>query len=231
MSMQYNTTRPKMIIPEYGRHIQKLIDHAIQLEKKEERNEMALAIIDVMGQLNPHLRDVDDFKHKLWDHIFIMSNFKLDVESPYPIPSKEQFEERPNKMPYPANDARFKHYGKGVEELIGKAIEFEDGEEKEALILAIGNLMKRHYLTWGRSSVNDGQIIADLKKISRGKLEVSENLELIDSKEISPRKTSTNTNTSKNKKRSKRTFKGKKNTRKDTWAHSKLMVENSSQAS
>ena len=197
--MNYNTIRPKMIIPEYGRHIQKLIDHAVNLEDKEKRNEMALAIIDVMGQLNPHLRDVQDFKHKLWDHIFIMSDFKLDVDSPYPVPSPEHFTEKPNKMDYPKNDARYKHYGKGVENLVNAAIQMEDGEEKDALILSIANLMKKHYITWGRSSVNDEQIITDLKKFAKGKLIIPADMELIATKEMAIRNTATAQKTNKNK--------------------------------
>lgn len=207
--MNYNTSRPRMIIPEYGRHIQKLIDHAVNLPEKEKRNEMALAIIDVMGQLNPHLRDVPDYNHKLWDHIFIMSDFKLDVDSPYPVPTPEHFSERPNKMPYPENNTRFKHYGKGVENLVKVAVEMEAGEEKTALIQSIANLMKKHYLTWGRSSVNDDQILLDLKKIARGNIEIPEGIELISSKEISPRNTN-NTTKSNSKKRSRKSKSRKK---------------------
>tara|TARA_R110000868_G_scaffold371960_4_gene635727 strand:- start:328 stop:969 length:642 start_codon:yes stop_codon:yes gene_type:complete len=199
--MNYNTSRSKMIIPEYGRHIQQLIDHAIELEDREERNKMVLAIVDVMGQLNPHLRDVPDFTHKLWDHVHIMSNFKLDVDSPYPTPSPEQFLEKPNPMPYPSGKIRFKHYGLGAEKLIDSAVEMEDGEEKEALIESIANLMKKHYLTWGRSSVDDAQIISDIKRISRGKLEVKEDLELMATKDISPRNTALSSNNTKGRKK------------------------------
>jgi hypothetical protein len=191
-----------MIIPEYGRHIQQLIDHAIELEGKEERNKMVLAIVDVMGQLNPHLRDVPDFTHKLWDHVHIMSEFKLkDVESPYPTPSPEQFMEKPNRMIYPDRNIRFKHYGLGAEKLIDTAVEMEEGEEKDALIESIANLMKKHYLTWGRSSVDDAQIISDIKRISRGKLEVKEGLELMATKDISPRNTATSSNNTKGRKK------------------------------
>ncbi len=199
--MNYNTTRSKMIIPEYGRHIQQLIDHAIKLEDKEERNKMVLAIVDVMGQLNPHLRDVPDFTHKLWDHVHIMSNFKLDVESPYPTPSPEQFMEKPNRMVYPDGNIRFKHYGLGAQKLIDTAVEMEEGEEKDALIESIANLMKKHYLTWGRSSVDDAQIISDIKRISRGKLEVKEGLELMATKDISPRNTAISSNNTKGRKK------------------------------
>ena len=202
--MNYNTSRPKMIIPEYGRHIQQLVDHAVKLEDKEERNKMVLAIVDVMGQLNPHLRDVPDFTHKLWDHIHIMSDFKLDVESPYPTPKPEQFMEKPNRMDYPDGKIRFKHYGKGTEKLVEKAVAMEEGEEKQALIESIANLMKKHYLTWGRSSVDDAQIISDIKRISRGNLEVSDDIELIATKDISPRNTALSSNNSKGRKKGKR---------------------------
>lgn len=185
--MNYNTVRPKMIIPEYGRHIQKLIDHATKLDDEKERNEMANAIIEVMGQLNPHLRDVEDFKHKLWDHLYIMSDFKLKVDSPFPEPQAEHFQSKPNKMPYPNQNIRFKHYGSGVEKLIETAVEMKDGEEKDALLLSIGNLMKKHYVAWSNNSCDDKQIISDIKRISRGKIELPDDFELIDVKEISNR--------------------------------------------
>ena len=200
-----------MIIPEYGRHIQQLIDHAVKLEDKTERNKMVLAIVDVMGQLNPHLRDVPDFTHKLWDHVHIMSDFKLDVESPYPTPTREHFMEKPNKMAYPDRKIRFKHYGGGTEKLIEKAVEMENGEEKDALIESIANLMKKHYLTWGRSSVDDAQIISDIKRISRGNLEVSDDIELIATKDISPRNTATsNTGKGRKKQPKRKNYKSKK---------------------
>jgi hypothetical protein len=162
---------------------------------------MVLAIVDVMGQLNPHLRDVADFTHKLWDHVHIMSDFKLDVDSPYPTPTPQQFEEKPNKMPYPNQKIRFKHYGLGTELLIDKAVEMEEGEEKQALKRSIANLMKKHYLTWGRSSVDDAQIISDMKRISRGKLEVKEDLEMMATKDISPRNTSASNSNNNNRKK------------------------------
>jgi len=206
--MNYNTSRPKLIISEYGRHIQKLVDHAVKLEDKEERNKMVKAIIDVMGQLNPHLRDVPDFAHKLWDHIYIMSEFKLEADSPYPMPQVESLREKPKKMSYPNNGIRFKHYGKTVELLVAKAIEMEEGEEKQALILAIANLMKKSYLTWNRNSVNDVNILEDLRKLGRGKLEVSPDLVLTAESEIVTRNTNGKVPTAKKKKR--KAFKKKK---------------------
>lgn len=207
--MNYNTSRPKLIISEYGRHIQKLVNHAVQLEDKEERNKMVKAIIDVMGQLNPHLRDVPDFAHKLWDHIYIMSDFQLEADSPYPVPQRDTLVTKPNKMSYPNSGIRFKHYGKTVELMVGKAIEMEEGEEKNAFVEAIANLMKKHYLSWNRNSVNDENILEDLRKISRGKLTVPENIVLASSTDLVTRNTSSKSSNNKKRKR-KQAYKKKK---------------------
>lgn len=172
--MEYNTSLPHMIIPEYGRNIQKMIDFAISVEDREERNRVAQAIINVMGQLNPHLRDVTDFKHKLWDHIFVISDFKLDVDSPYPKPTRETFQTKPDRVLYPSNDIRFKHYGKTVERIIEKAKEYPEGDEKNALTEQIANLMKRSYLTWNRDSVNDEVILKQLHELSKGQLKLAD---------------------------------------------------------
>ncbi len=180
----YNTRRTQMVIPEYGRNIQKMIEHAITLEDREERNKMATAIISVMGQLNPHLRDVDDFTHKLWDHLFIISDFKLDVDSPYPIPNKESIMEKPEKMDYPKTDNRFKHYGKSVKALIEKATEYPEGDEKTALVGVILNLMKKTYLTFNQDSVEDKQIINDFNTLAKGNLTIPENVNIISTNEV-----------------------------------------------
>ena len=176
--MNYNTSRPHLIIPEYGRHIQKMIDYAVGIEEESEREKVAHAIINVMGTLNPHLRDVPDFAHKLWDHLFIMSDFRLKVTSPYPLPAVEELIEKPKHMPYPQNDIRFKHYGKGVEKLISAAIEMEEGDEKTALTESIANLMKKFYLSWNRDSVDDKVILNDLNRLSKSKLTLPEGTEL-----------------------------------------------------
>ncbi|PKP51156.1 MAG: DUF4290 domain-containing protein [Bacteroidetes bacterium HGW-Bacteroidetes-12] len=180
----YNTRRPQMVIPEYGRNIQKMIAHAVELEDKEERNKMANAIISVMGQLNPHLRDIVDFKHKLWDHLFIISDFKLDVNSPYPIPDKESIYRKPERLNYPQNDIRFKHYGKTIENLIEQAILFEEGDEKKALTKIIANLMKKTYLSFNRDSVNDELIISDLKMLSKNRLQLEDDFQFISTDNI-----------------------------------------------
>lgn len=182
--MQYNTSQPRLIISEYGRNIQKMIEFACSVEQKEERNKVASAIIQVMGQLNPHLRDVTDFKHKLWDHLFIISDFKLDVDSPYPMPSKETFISKPDRVKYQNNNIKYKHYGKTVELLIEKAIAYQDGPEKDALIGSIANLMKKSYLNWNRDSVNDDMILAHLSELSDGKLKVSDTFRLSNTNDI-----------------------------------------------
>lgn len=184
MSLEYNTNLPHMIIPEYGRNIQKMIDFAVAVEDREERNKVAQAIINVMGQLNPHLRDVTDFKHKLWDHIFIISDFKLDVDSPYPKPTKETFQTKPDKVAYPSNNIRYKHYGKTVEHIIAKAKEFPDGKEKDVLTEQIANLMKRSYLNWNRDSVTDEVILKQLTELSKGELKLADSITLKNSQSL-----------------------------------------------
>lgn len=184
--MEYSTELPHLILPEYGRNIQKMIDYAISVEEKETRNKVAQAIIDVMGQLNPHLRDVNDFKHKLWDHLFIISDFKLDVDSPYPKPNRETFHTKPDKVNYPSNDIKFKHYGKICEDLIAKAIAMEEGEMKEALVESIANLMKRSYVNWNKDGVSDDVIFGHLAMLSKGNLKVKENTRLMHSEAPRP---------------------------------------------
>ncbi|HHC79175.1 MAG TPA: DUF4290 domain-containing protein, partial [Flavobacteriia bacterium] len=135
--LEYNSEREHLIIPEYGRHLQKLVNHCVQLESKEERNKMAHAIVDVMGNLQPHLRDVPDFKHKLWDQLFIMSDFKLDADSPYPQPSKAELTAKPEALPYPKSASKYKFYGNNIQIMIDTALTWEEGELKDALLYAI----------------------------------------------------------------------------------------------
>ncbi|MBS4012478.1 MAG: DUF4290 domain-containing protein [Bacteroidetes bacterium] len=182
--MEYNTSRSKMNISEYGRNIQKMIEHIKTVESPEKRNILAKAIIQVMGQLNPHLRDVSDFKHKLWDHLFIMSNFSLDVESPYPIPSAETLTKKPEILSYPSNNIKYKHYGRHIERMIEKAIAFPEGDEKNALVKLIANHLKKSYLTWSRDSVNDEDIAADLATLSGGKLTLDDKVRLHNTSDI-----------------------------------------------
>ena len=170
--MEYNTTREKLILPEYGRNVQNMISHAMDIKDREERNRATQAIIEVMGQLNPHLRDVDDYRHKLWTHLFLMSDFKLDVDSPYPIPSKESFNSKPERVEYPRKKIKYGHYGKVLEEMITAAVAYPEGDEKKYLTLRIANLLKTSYLLWNRDTVNDNTIVKQLEELSGGKLTV-----------------------------------------------------------
>ncbi|MCK4853034.1 MAG: DUF4290 domain-containing protein [Bacteroidales bacterium] len=184
MEYDYNTQRTKMVIPEYGRNIQKMIEYTVQVEDREERNRAARAIIAIMGNLNPHLRDVSDFKHKLWDHLFIISDFKLDIDSPYEKPTPDILFEKPKQVPYKNNTIKYKHYGKIIELLIQEASGFEEGEEKDALIRLIANHMKKCYVTWNRDVVDDKTIFEDLKNLSGGKIIAGEDLKLSDTRDI-----------------------------------------------
>ncbi len=154
------------------------------IESREKRNQLAKATIQVMGQLNPHLRDINDFKHKLWDHLFIMSNFELEVDSPYPIPSEETLKRKPEKLKYPSNHIKFRHYGRHIEEMIAKASEYEEGEEKQVLIKTIANHLKKSYLTWNRDSVSDEEIASHLEILSEGKLKLDDSIKLNNTQEI-----------------------------------------------
>ena len=175
----YNTTRPSLLYSEYGRNIQNMVKYIKTLENKEDRNKHALAVIDLMGFLNPHLRDVADFKHKLWDHLFIIADFDLDVDSPYPIPSRESLDTKPERVPYPSNKIKYKHYGKTVELMIERAKEITDEpERKSSMVASIANFMKMSYVTWNKDSVSDESIINDLKVLSKGELVLDENVNL-----------------------------------------------------
>ncbi len=177
-NMEYNTSRTKLVYKEYGRNIQKLIDHAVTIEDDEKRNAFAKRIIELMGQINPHLKNTVDFRHKLWDHLFLISDFRLDVESPYPIPTRESLAQKTVKMPYPRTKLRFRHYGKNVEALIAKAIAMEDEGKKKEFTRIIANYMKMVYRSRNEVAINDDIIKHDLKKMSDGALEVDEGLVL-----------------------------------------------------
>lgn len=169
--MDYNTERKDLILPEYGRNVQKLVDYATTIENREDRNRAAKVIINVMGNMNPHLRDISDFKHKLWDHLAIMSDFKLDIDSPYPPPEKEKLYESPNRIPYNTNEITYRHFGRTIELLIDEAVKMEEGDKKELLIEVIANHMKKSYLMWNKETVSDETIFNALKKLSNGKID------------------------------------------------------------
>lgn len=182
--MEYNSQREKLVLPEYGRNIQRMIQEALQIKDKEERNGAARVIVSVMAQTNPSQKDVDDFNHKLWDHLLFISDYKLDVDSPYERPERKPESFRPKKIPYPQKDIKFKHYGKNLEYFIDKAKSMDDPEMKDRFVEVLVNLMKRHYLTWNRDSVNDELIKEHLKSMSKGLLEFKESFRLSSTNEI-----------------------------------------------
>ncbi|CAM4147431.1 MULTISPECIES: DUF4290 domain-containing protein [Flavobacterium] len=180
--LEYNSFREQLIIPEYGRHLQKVIDQVAEIEDKEERNKAAKYVISVMGTLNPHLRDVPDFQHKLWDQLFIMSDFRLDVDSPYPIPSREVLNQRPETLKYPQNFPKYRFYGNNIKYMIDVAVKWEDGDMKSALILVIANHMKKCYLSWNKETVEDEVIFNHLYELSKGEINLlKSNEELLNS--------------------------------------------------
>lgn len=182
--MEYNTQLDRLIIPEYGRNIQGMIEYCVAIKDRDERNTCARAIIQVMGQLNPHLRDVSDFNHKLWDHLFIISQFKLDVDSPYPKPSPESFKEKPKRLDYPKGKIRYKHFGKSVEEIIKKAKELPEGAEKRELTRQIANHMKKSYFNWNKDNITDDVIFKNLNELSGGELKIDETAALSSHQEL-----------------------------------------------
>src|SRR6478752_5020057 len=176
-NLEYNSERQHLIIPEYGRHLQKLIDQATAIEDRVERNKAAKYIIQVMGSLNPHLRDVPDFQHKLWDQLFIMSNFQLDVDSPYPIPSREVLQLKPDVLKYPQNYPKYRYYGNNIKYMIDVANKWEDGDMKNALIKVIDNNMKKSYLSWKKETVKDDVIFEHLYELSGGTINLTQSSE------------------------------------------------------
>lgn len=186
--MEYNTARTNLIIPEYGRHIQKMVDHCMTIADEKERNEFAEIIIEVMGELNPHLRDIPDFQHKLWDQLFIMSHFKLNVKSPYPIPTHAEVFSKPNKVAYPKDEYKYKYYGKNIRRMIKVALEWE-GDKQEGLVMVIANHMKKCYLIWNKDTVDDKTIFDHLYELSDGKIDLRNSEEVL----LSPDRLQVNT--------------------------------------
>ena len=175
--LEYNAERPHLIIPEYGRHLQKLIDQATEIADRDERNKAAKYINQVMGSLNPHLRDVPDFQHKLWDQIFIMSDFRLDVDSPYPVPTREVINLKPERLAYPQKNPKYRFYGNNIKYMINVANSWEEGEMKSALVKVIANHMKKSYLSWNKDTVTDAVIFEHLLELSDGKLNLLQSSE------------------------------------------------------
>lgn len=172
-----------MPLPEYGRNLQNMVEHIMTIEDRDERNRAARTIVDIMGNMYPYLRDINDFKHKLWDHLAIMSDFQLDIDYPYDPPRRETFNEPPGRIPYSTGRIKLRHYGKILESLVDKAAHYESGEEKELLIKLLANHMKKSYLTWNKDAVDDEKIYEDLEILSKGAIQRTD-LDLAETKDL-----------------------------------------------
>ena len=181
--MEYNTQRKRLPLPEYGRSVQNMVDHALTIEDRAERQRCANTIIGIMGGMFPHLRDVPDFKHKLWDHLAIMSDFKLDIDYPFEIVKKEDLVVKPEKVAYSNGAIRYRHYGHILEELVKKASEVEDAEERKALVKLLAIQMKKSLNNWNKDGMEDQKIVDDLREYSKGAI----NLQVEDLRLSEPR--------------------------------------------
>jgi len=182
-NLQYNTERSMLAIPEYGRHIHKMIQQVLAEENKEERNKQAQAIIGIIGNLNPHLRDVADFQHKLWDQLFIMSNFELDVDAPFPKPDAEVLAAPPTPLAYPQSFPKYRFYGNNIKGMIDVIVDWEEGDLKEALVYVIANHMKKCFLNWNKDTVEDKVIFGHLAELSNGKIVINTEDEVLSASE------------------------------------------------
>jgi len=182
--MEYNTQRDKLVIAEYGRNLQQMIKDCCEIEDREKRSRTAEFIVNVMAQMNPKVKESGDYRQKLWDHLHIVSDFKLDVDSPYPPPSKEILTARPKQVSYQQKKIRYRHYGKNIENIIEKAATYEDGPEKDALVRTIANHLKKSYLNWNRNSVDDEVILNNLAELSKNQLKPADEFRLSHTNEI-----------------------------------------------
>lgn len=184
MAFDYNTQRKRMNLPEYGRNVQKMVDYIKTIKDQDERNKAARAIIQIMGNLNPNLRDSGDVNHKLWDHLSIIADFELEIDSPFPPPEREKLMEKPNIVPYKGREAGHLHYGRIIEMMIEEAAKMEEGEQKDYLVMLIGNQMKKASLTWNRGQVTDEIIGKDLVEIGNGKIKLPEPFILMEARDL-----------------------------------------------
>jgi hypothetical protein len=182
--MEYNTQKSKLIIAEYGRNLQQMAQDCTKIEDREQRTRTAEFIVNVMAQMNPKVKESGDYRQKLWDHLHIMADFKLDVDSPYPPPSQEVLRFPHKQIKYQQSNIRYRHYGKNIEMIIEKAVTYEEGPEKEALIKTIANHLKKSYLNWNRNSVDDDVILKNLADLSSNRLQLSEEHKLSHTNEI-----------------------------------------------
>lgn len=204
--MEYNTTRGKLIIPEYGRNVQKMVQHCLTIEDRNERNICAKSIVKLMGQLNSQFKDADDFQNTLWTHLFIIADFKLDIDSPYDIPKIEELKTLPKKVEYPNSKVKYRHYGKSLEAMVKVVKDFDEGEEKDYFVKNLAEIMKRSYMKWNRDNVKDEIIFKQLLELSDNKITIPDNLVLnikLDNEDITIRNKKNTKGKSTNKKKRK----------------------------
>ena len=174
MEMDYNTQRDYLKLREYGRNVQNLVAHLKTIQDKEERNKKAATLVELMKSINPDLnKDSNEYDQKVWDDLYIISNFELDFEGPFPKPNAEILEKKPDRLKYASENIKFKHYGKGVERLIEQAVQMEDPKEREGAVVAIGRLMKSFFQTWNKDSIEDEQVLKNIKQLSNDKLDIN----------------------------------------------------------
>ena len=169
--MEYNTTRTQMLMPEYGRNVQSMAEYLLTIDDREKRLKNAEAIIDVMAVLNPHLKQIEDYRHKLWDHLYQMTDFRLEVDSPYPAPTAEEVRKKPQVLPYPAKKIRHRHLGGNIEQVLDKAVVEKNEEKKEGFTQHIAYFMKLAYANWHKEPVQDDMIKQELSHITGGALQ------------------------------------------------------------
>ncbi len=182
----YNTTREPLKLPEYGRNIQRMVDHMKSLPDREQRNLAARTIIAIMANMYPQNKELEDYEHKLWDHLAIMADFDLDIDAPFPLPTGEEMQEPPRRVPYSNHNIRFKHYGYLIEEMLREVAKMEEGEVKDHTVMMIANQMKKQYLTWNRPQVSDQVIFKDIEEITGGAIRIPEGMTLKDARELMP---------------------------------------------
>ncbi|MGP8216589.1 MAG: DUF4290 domain-containing protein [Bacteroidia bacterium] len=199
--MEYNTGRSKLTIPEYGRNVQQMALHLLTIKDRKERNRAANTVIQTMTQVHPYAKDSEELRRKLWDHLYIITDYKLEVDGPYPKPSPELLESKPKPLTYPSYRVKYKHYGKITEGIIKKAIEYKESDEKDALVESIAVLMKKSYMIWNKGSVNDSTITGDLSELSGGKLKLKDITKLANVQVSLPPKPVNNFSRNKNKKK------------------------------
>ena len=198
-TLEYNTQRAQLKLREYGRNVQNLVAHLKTVENKEERNKKAATLVELMKLINPDLGKNNESDQKVWDDLHIISNFELDIEGPFPKPDASVLDRKPERLKYYSNEIKYRHYGRGVELLIDQAIEIEDPKEREGAVVAIGRLMKGFFQTWNKESIEDEQILKNIKRLSNDKLDIDietvKELGLFDSeKKHSNRRSSSNQN-------------------------------------